>query len=319
MVLRRLRIYAISFFLLGVCTNEIRAEGLRVVATIPPVHSLASMVMKGVGTPDLLLKGTESPHDFAMRPSHVRLLTSADIIIRVAQNLEGFLEKPLRTLPASTEIIELIKLPGMKLVKIRGDLHHEHGEAHDRESAPAHRTPPDKNGHTDVIDPHLWLDTDNASKIVTGIANILSRKDPKNASLYVDNAAAGVMRLAQLKKEVQTILNPVKTRSFLVFHHAYQYYLREFDLRMGAALILSHEIRPGARRLSEIRALIRDNDVNCVFAEPQFSQGLVRTVVRGTTAKVGILDPLGSGLPRGAEQYPGLIKNLAQNLASCLR
>ncbi|MEC7490427.1 MAG: zinc ABC transporter substrate-binding protein [Pseudomonadota bacterium] len=317
--MRRLRIYATAFFLLGVCTNEIRAEGLRVVVTIPPVHSLASMVMKGVGTPHLLVKGTESPHDFAMRPSHVRLLTSADIIIRVAQNLEGFLEKPLRTLPASIEVIELIKLPGMKLFKIRRNLHHDHGDAHDHESPAAHRSPPDTLGHTDVIDPHLWLDTDNASKIVTRIADILSRKDPKNASLYAENAAGSVRRLAQLKKEVETILNPIKTRAFLVFHHAYQYYLREFDLRMGAALILSSEIRPGARRLAEIRTLIRDNAANCVFAEPQFSQGLVRTVVRGTTAKVGILDPLGSELPRGAEQYPSLIKNLAQNLASCLR
>ena len=65
-----------------------RAEPPRVVASIMPIHSLAAGVMAGVAEPELLLKGGESPHSFTLRPSDVRKLGRAELVIWVGEALE---------------------------------------------------------------------------------------------------------------------------------------------------------------------------------------------------------------------------------------
>ena len=55
-----------------------------------------------------------------------------------------------------------------------------------------------------------------------------------------------------------------------------------------------------------------------MLAEPQFSQGLVATVMEGTDASTAVIDPLGSDLEPGAALYPQVIRNLAASLATCL-
>ena len=63
---------------------------------------------------------------------------------------------------------------------------------------------------------------------------------------------------------------------------------------------------------------IAEQGVDCVLAEPQFNPGLVDTVLEGTEAKTGILDPLGSDLEPGPALYPQLIRNLSTALAGCM-
>ena len=46
----------------------------KVVASIKPLHSLVSYVMDGVGTPDILVDGSDSPHTFQLKPSHATML-----------------------------------------------------------------------------------------------------------------------------------------------------------------------------------------------------------------------------------------------------
>ena len=52
---------ALALAFLGVSSGVAQP---RVVATIPPIHSLASLVMEGVATPKVLLTGSESPHRY---------------------------------------------------------------------------------------------------------------------------------------------------------------------------------------------------------------------------------------------------------------
>ena len=70
--------------------------------------------------------------------------------------------------------------------------------------------------------------------------------------------------------------------------------------------------------VAEIRDRIRSGDITCVFAEPQFDPALIRTVIEGTEARAGTLDPLGSHLTPGPDLYPELLRNLADNMSSCL-
>jgi zinc transport system substrate-binding protein len=312
-VLRKFSVSCLVFLAVGsIAAAPVSATAPKVVATIPPLHSLAAMAMEGVGVPDLLLNGGETPHSFALRPSHSRLLASADIIIRIGDGFEGFLRKPLRSLARRATVLQLDSLPDLVTYPNRRT------DGHDNEHEDDHGHGHAK-GHAQGMDPHLWLHTGNAIQILRAISAALSKADPENAPVYQGNAARGAIRLRALKMEIDRIVAPVRERPYFVFHDAWQYFDREFGLRGGGAIAISPERKPGARRLAETRDRIRVTGARCVFAEPQFPPALVKTVIRGTAARLAVLDPLGAGLVNGPGQYFQMMRNLANGIASCLK
>ena len=108
---------------------------LKVVASIKPIHSLASYLMDGIGKPDLIVDGYSSPHGFALKPSHAKMLQDADIIFYVGEGLENFLEKPLKSIAKKAEKIELMEIKGLNKLKFRErnifDGHDDHGHDED--------------------------------------------------------------------------------------------------------------------------------------------------------------------------------------------
>ena len=92
---------------------------IKVVASIKPIHSLASYLMDGVAKRDLIVDGYASPHGFAMKPSHAKMLQNADIVFWVGEDLENFLEKPLNSIATKAEKIEFMDLKGLVKLKFR--------------------------------------------------------------------------------------------------------------------------------------------------------------------------------------------------------
>ena len=168
-------------------------------------------------------------------------------------------------------------------------------------------------------DPHVWLSPENAKVWIGAIATTLSTADPQNATLYQSNAEEARAELDTLSDDVNAILDPVRGESFVVFHDAYQHFEVSFDFPASGAISLSDASDPSPARIAEIQARVSDEGIGCVLAEPQFNPGLVATVLDGTEARTGILDPLGSGLTPGSALYPQLMRNLATALADCLR
>ncbi|MEM9249780.1 MAG: zinc ABC transporter substrate-binding protein, partial [Pseudomonadota bacterium] len=194
--------------------------------------------------------------------------------------------------------------------------HEEHADAddHDHEEH-AH----DDHGHAHgAHDPHAWLSTENASTWLNLIAAELSAADPDNAGAYFANAAAARDELSALGDELSAVLDPVRGGSFIVFHDAYQYFEQDFDMPAAGAISIGDAQDPSPARIAEIRDRIRDEGVDCVLAEPQFNPGLVATVLDGTNASTGVIDPLGADLEPGPELYPQVIRNLAVTLSECL-
>ena len=150
------------------------------------------------------------------------------------------------------------------------------------------------------------------------IAGQLSAADPENAGAYFANAAAGRAELDTLTADINAMLEPVRGGQFIVFHDAYQYFESAFELPASGAISVSDASDPSPARIAEIRARIADEGIDCVLAEPQFNPGLVATVMDGTEAKTGILDPLGSDLEPSPALYPQLMRNLASTLVECL-
>ncbi|MFK7869601.1 MAG: zinc ABC transporter substrate-binding protein [Roseobacter sp.] len=189
--------------------------------------------------------------------------------------------------------------------------HDEHGhDDHDADDHAGH----DHGAH----DPHVWLSTANAANWLNLIAAELSAADPGNAGAYYANAAAARAEIDTLNAAVDEILSPVRGQSFVVFHDAYQYFETTYDFPASGAISLSDASDPSPARIAEIQGRVQTEAVTCVLAEPQFNPGIVTTVLDGTTAITGVIDPLGVDLEPGPSLYPKLIQNMATTLAGCL-
>lgn len=333
------------------------AEAPRVATDIPPVHSLVARVMQGVGEPALILPPGASPHGHAMRPSEAAALADADLVVWMGEGLTPWLARGIDALASGAASVELLEAAGASLLGYREGAtfeRHEHGEAehggaeqdgaghdgagHDEagHDEAGHAGPADLHaaggGHAEEdrgagrdaparahgVDPHAWLDPENAKLWLEAIAAALADADPGNAGAYTRNAAEGRAELDALMAELAETVGPVRGRPFVVFHDAYQYFERRFGLEAAGAISLADAAPPSPARLYEVRRAVRETGARCVFAEPQFAPGLIETVVEGTSARAATLDPLGASLAPGPDLYPELMRGLTADLRDCL-
>jgi zinc transport system substrate-binding protein len=318
--------------------SALKAE-IKVVTSIKPIHSLVSYIMEGVGSPDLIVDGYNSPHGFSLKPSHAKMLQEADIVIYVGEGIEEFLEKPLKSLAQNAVKFELLKQSGMKKLKFRErnifeghDDHDDHGHGkkkkddhddhddHDHDKK-AKKEDHDDHGHDDhghghgEFDPHIWLDPMNAKIIIKKVTNQLSKLDKDNSSTYKSNSKKALKEIDNLIKQVKSDIN--KDAKVVVFHDAYQYFEKRFDVNIIGALTVNTDVLPGAEQLAEIREVIEHEKVTCVLSEPQFNPDIVKTIANDTNINMGVLDPLGAKLDKGRTLYFNLISNISSSLKNC--
>ena len=349
---------------------------IKVVASIKPIHSLASYLMDGVAKPDLIVDGYASPHGFALKPSHAKMLQNADIVFWVGEDLENFLEKPLDSIAKKAEKIELLEIKGLNKLKFRErnifDDHDDHGhddhghkkkddhddhddhakkeddhddhdhkkkddhddhdhakkedghkeddhDDHDHKKKDDHDDHDDHDGHEGhhhgEHDPHIWLDPINAKVILNEMVEHLIENDAKNASTYKSNLEKALKDIDKLTIEVMTDLN--QSTSSIVFHDAYQYFEKRFNVNVLGAFTVNTDVMPGAEQLAEIREVIEHDKVACIFSEPQFNPDIINAVAKDMDIKTGVLDPLGATLTPGKTLYFDLIKNMSKSFKGC--
>ncbi|EJK82092.1 zinc ABC transporter substrate-binding protein [Rhizobium sp. AP16] len=281
-----------------------------VVVSIKPIHSLVAAIMDGVGTPELIVDGAASPHTYALKPSNAKALEAAKVVFWVGPGMEAFLEKPLSALGANALVVELDKAPGITKLKFREGGAFEADDDGDE--------PTDHDHDHGEFDTHLWLDPHNAKAMTAEITTTLVAADPANALTYEANQKALDDRLDALDAEIAATLAPVKSKPFIVFHDAYQYFERRYGVRVAGSITVSPESIPGAQRISEIHGKVAELGATCVFAEPQFEPKLVNVVLEGTSAKSGVLDPEAATLPQGPDLYFDLMRGIANSLKTCL-
>lgn len=333
------------------------AEVPSVAADIPPVHSLVSIVMDGVGTPDLLVQPGASPHGYSLRPSEAEALERADAVFWIGEGLEPWLEGSIDALAEDAHVVELAETDGTTELEFRegatfeahshdhgahgheehereehaGDHDHDehdhegHDDEHDHEEAQDHdehdheEHDHDAHGHDHHgHDPHAWLDPENARVWLDVIAAELSDLDPENAATYRANADAGKADIETLIGEISAQLEPVRGKNFIVFHDAYHYFENRFEFPASGSISIGDASDPSPARIEEIQDKVAELGVTCAFTEPQFNGDLVATVFRGSDAKTGVMDPLGADLEPGKDLYPQLLRNLASSLTGCL-
>ena len=314
-----------SAFLAGAANISLAAEREGVVVSIKPLHSIVSAVMQGVGEPKLIVQGAGSEHVYSLKPSDAEAIEHAKVIFWAGPSMETFLDKPIDTLGEGAKIVALGDADGLTKLKFRegGPFEaHDHGhEGHDHAAEAPEAGHGHDHGHNHghgEFDLHFWLDPQNGKVLAADIAKTLAESDPEHAAQYEKNAKDYGEKIDALTAEVASELEPIKDKPFIVFHDAYQYFENRFGVKAAGSITVSPEKAPGAARIKEIHDKIKSLGAACVFSEPQFEPKLVKTVIDGTDAKTGVLDPLGAELKDGPDLYPQLIRNLADSLKTCL-
>ena len=317
------KIHLISTLIGLLAFSTIAKADLKVVTSIKPIHSLASYIMDGVGSPGLIVDGYNSPHSFQLKPSHAKMLEQADIIFWIGEDLENFLEKPLATIAKKAEKIELLEINGIKKLKFRErnifeehEGHDDHGDDAKKEEHDDHGHDAKKEDHDDheghghgEYDPHIWLDPINAKVILNEITEHLIENDSKNAATYKSNLAKA---LAEIDKLIIDVITETNTDlSYVVFHDAYQYYENRFNVNILGAMTVNPDVMPGAEQIHEIHEVIEHDNVSCILSEPQFNPDIIKSIAKDTSVKTGVLDPLGANLKPGKDLYFDLIRNMS--------
>ncbi|MFG3693398.1 zinc ABC transporter substrate-binding protein [Stutzerimonas stutzeri] len=302
---------------------------IEVLASIKPLQLIAAAVQDGVGKPAVLLPPGASPHHYAMRPSDVRQIRSADLLYWIGPDMEAFLAPVLKGRKGPS--VAMQSLPGLTLRHF-GETASEHEAEHDHHAEPAH----DEHAHeaADVhaddhdehdhahrpgsLDAHLWLLPANAVAIAERMAQDMARADPANAERYQANLAAFKQRLGALDGRLGQRLGQVRTKPFFVFHEAYEYFEAAYGIKHAGVFSGGGEAQPGARHVAAMRERLEQAGPSCVFYEPPVRPRLADSLTRGLPVKVAELDALGYDIDASAGGYEQLIDDLGNSLAGCL-
>ena len=306
-------IFTIFLFALSQAGFIYAVETTGVVVTIKPLHSLVQGVIGDTGQAQLIVTGSASPHGFQLKPSQVKSMQEAKVVFYIDDAFEFFLHNALEILPDFVRKIALADRAGITLLERRSGGAWEAHEYHAHEQE-AHGAQHDDHGDYDL---HVWLDTENAKKMVQTITEALSARYPENRDTYEGNARTLMERIDALGVELESELVDVKTKPFIVFHDAYQYFERRYGLTGVGAITLELNEALSVKRIQEIRSKIETTGAVCLFGEPSFPDKLGQIVTEGL--RRGTLDPLGVGLEAGPDLYFNLLKQLAQNLKHCLQ
>ena len=285
-----------------------------VVASLKPLGFIASAIADGVTETQVLLPDGASEHDYALRPSDVKRLQNADLVVWIGPEMEAFMQKSASKVPAGNKVT-IAELSGVKPLLMKGsdDDEHEHEHSHgDDEKGDSHH-------HHGEYNMHLWLSPEIARLSAVAIHEKLVELMPQSRAKLDANLKDFEAQLAATDKQVGNELAPLKGKGYFVFHDAYGYYEKHYGLTPLGHFTVNPEIQPGAQRLHEIRTQLVEQKATCVFAEPQFRPAVVEAVARGTSVRMGTLDPLGISIKLGKESYPQFLAQLTHQYASCLK
>ena len=252
-----------------------------IVVSIKPLHGLVSAIVTGVSEPELLIQGSASPHDYALKPSDASKLQNADIVFWIGPDLETALGASIQNLASHAQVYDFTN-------------------------------------YQNDLGPHVWLDPQIAIQMSRKIVQIMGEMDPPNAMRYEENAQQFSSKVLELEDQIHQQLSSVTDQPFLTYHDAFTYFTGRFSLMQLGFVTLSEVQKPGARRIQTLRRMIVENDIKCIFSEPQFDAKIISVLLEATNAKQGVLDPIGAEIQMGANHYYELLQNLADDISLCL-
>lgn len=290
-----------------------------IVVSIKPLYSLVAHLTQGIETPVLLMKQTQSPHHYSIRPSERRLLADAKMIIWLGPQMESNLTK---IIPQSASIIvSAMQAKNLKLLKNRTK-HAPHDEEPFDAIEPQHHVmehhktePHDTEQHR--IDPHIWLSTHNAAAISNHISEQLIAHDSSNTKKYQANLQQLLNKISQTAVFIKTTLKDAR-QPFIAYHDAFQYFENENALNFIAAISTDEESSISLKYMREIKMKIEKEKISCLVYQPPKPAIVNSLAQQHRTMKITMLDGLGITVENDENAWFELMHLLAENFKQCL-
>jgi zinc transport system substrate-binding protein len=243
------------------------ADRVLVVASIKPLADFACQVGGDRVEVITLVPPGASPHTYQLKPSQVRQVAEARLLILNGAGLEYWADKLIRGAGN----------PGLQVVDTSQGIPLIGAGAHG-------------------ANPHIWLDPQQAMLQVKHIKCALIRADPERAALYRANATGFLAKLGRLDREIAAEVATWAGSRFIAFHPAWVYFARRYGLEQAGVIERSPGREPSPREVAAIVETARRIGARAIFAEPQFSPKAAEAIARESGARVLLLDPLGSSL-----------------------
>lgn len=267
-------------------------DDFHVTVSIKPIHSLVSGLMEGTTPPELLIKGEISPYNFQLSSDQQRDLAKTDLLIWVGPELEESLVEPLKSLPASVTVMELLSNRELKILPARHD--------------------------DSQRDPFFWLDDRNAIIMVNNLAKVLQKADPARSHLYARNRLNMMQELTRIDREFEYGYRGLKGEPGVQYHDTLRYFEQAYALKIIDHVALSPTQPTEAADLLRIRRLISSGEVVCLLTEAGMPMEQLPLLTKDTTINIGAMDSLGIRFEAGPRLYFDLMRYNTDVIKRCL-
>jgi zinc transport system substrate-binding protein len=267
-------------------------DKIKIVASIFPLGDIAKQVGGERVDVKVILPPGASPHTFEPTPLEMREIQKAKIFIKVGAGLEFWAERIIKA-SGNKDLIIVDATYGLPLIR---EVH-----SHDHEHTSKIKT-------IESADPHVWLDPVFAKKIADKITNAISRADPKGHDYYKQNADRYKKELEILHKEISDKVKGFRTKEYITFHSAWNYFSKRYGLKVAGVIEESPGREPSPKHIAKIIKEIKRINSKVIFAEPQFNPKIAEVIAKEAGAKVLFLDPIGGQDIKGRDTYIGLMR-----------
>ena len=273
---------------------------LRVLTSFYPMYDFACKIGGDcIDVTNMVPSGTE-PHDWEPSTNDLKNLEKADVFIYNGADMEPWADDLLVSRSDTLRVVEASENVELRTT----DGEHEH--AHEHEDADHH--------HGDV-DPHVWLDPENAKIEMEAIRDALCAADPENSTVFQSNYEKYAAELDALDAEFREKLAPLPNRTIVVAHEAFGYLCDAYGLTQVGIEGLSPDSEPDPGRMAEVIDFVREHSISTIFFEELVSPKVAEAIASETGAQAKMLSPL-EGLSdeqaaAGADYFSVMHDNLA--------
>lgn len=249
-------------------------EGLNVITTLFPLYDFTKHIAREKASVSLLLPPGVEAHSFEPKPGDIVKINKADLFIYTGKYMEPWVESIIKSIDNKNLLI-IDTSPGITLLENRAGAN-KYGVS----EKPDER--PHKHGS---IDPHIWLDFENAGRMVDTILKGLVKKDPANKDYYTKNAETYKAQLDLLDKKYRESLSCCKKDSFIHGgHFAFNYLARRYNLKYLSAYPGSPDSEPTMKQLIALKKKMEELNIKAIFYEELITPRVAEMISKETGA-----------------------------------
>lgn len=257
----------------------VQADTINVTVSILPEKYFVERVGGDLVGVNVMVGPGESPHTYEPKAEQMTALSEASLYFSIGVEFEN----------AWMERIAAAN-PEMQIVDVSADVakismtsaHHHDGEAD------AADTQSDEG--EGELDPHIWTSPENVKLIAQTIYQSLSELDQEHQSDYQANLDSFLQDINDVEEQIQASLEGIQSDKFIVFHPSWGYFARDFGLEQIPIEIEGTE--PSAQELAAIIDEAKLENVQVVFAQPEFSTKTAEYIAGEIDGQVMLISPL---------------------------